>query len=175
MIFINTIGIFLLCFITHFIYDILPFNVVGVFFPVNESIWEHMKMIYSTTLLYGIIEYLIMKKFHLHYNNFLLATYTKSIINIPIYLVMYLPLFYNFTENMIITFIILFISIFITNYIGYRILKLNRINYQKEVSIAFIIVTYIIMAILTFKAPHKDLFFDSKNEKYGINDYLIKD
>ncbi len=88
---------------------------------------------------------------------------------------MYLPIFYNFTENMIITFIILFISILITNYIGYRILKLNRINYQKEVSIAFIIVTYIIMAILTFKAPHKDLFFDSKNEKYGVNDYLIKD
>ena len=48
------------------------------------------------------------------------------------------------------------------------------INYQKEISIVFIIIVYVLMAILTFKAPHRELFFDTDEEKYGINDYLIK-
>ena len=38
-----------------------------------------------------------------------------------------------------------------------------------------IVITYIIMGLLTFNAPRNDLFFDTKDEKYGINDYLIKE
>ena len=75
---------------------------------------------------------------------------------------------------MIVTFIILFLVILLVNYLGSLILKLKPINYQKEVSIVFIIVFYIIMGILTYKTPRQDLFFDPKEEKYGINDYLIK-
>lgn len=174
MILINSIITFLLCFLTHFIYDIFPNFVTAILFPVNESIWEHMKMLYTTFLLSGIIEYFILKKFKVHYNNFLLTTFAKALISIPIYLIMYLPIYYNFGENMIITFIVLFIAILITNYIGYKILSLNEINYQKQIGIVSIIIVYIIMAILTFKTPHKDIFFDTEEEKYGINDYLIK-
>lgn len=174
MIFVNSILIFLLCFLTHFIYTLLPNPIFALFFPVNESIWEHMKMLYTTFLIYGLIEYFIMKKWQVKYNNLWLDTLIKSIIVIPIYLIMYLPFYYNFGENMIITFIILFLAILIVNFIGSFILKLKPINYQKEISIVFIIIIYIIMGILTFKAPHQDLFFDTEEEKYGINDYLIK-
>ncbi len=174
MIFINSILVFLLCFLTHFVYDLLPNNLFAIFFPVNESIWEHMKMLYTTFLIYGIIEYLILKKFDIEHNNFLITTYLKAILCIPIYLIMYLPFYFNFGENMIITFIILFIAILITNFIGYKILKLKEIPYQKIIAIILIIITYVVMAILTFKAPHYDLFFDTQKEKYGINDYLIK-
>lgn len=173
MIFVNTILIFLLCFLTHFIYTILPNPFFAIFFPVNESIWEHMKMLYTTFLIYGLIEYLFLKKFKINYHNLLFTTLLKSIIVIPIYLSLFLPFYYNFGENMIITFIILFIAIFIVNSIGYLILKMNPIRYQKIISMISILIIYIIMALLTFKAPHKDLFFDTKEEKYGINDYLI--
>lgn len=172
MIFINTILTFLLCFLTHFLYDRFPNPVFSIFFPVNESIWEHMKMLYTTFLLYGIIEYFILKKFNIQHNNFLLATFIKSIISIPIYLIMFLPIYFNFGENMVVTFIILFITILIVNYIGSKILELHPINYQKEISIVFIIIIYILMGILTYKPPRTDIFFDTQEEKYGINDYL---
>ena len=174
MIFINAILTFLLCFLTHFLYEWLPNPVFSIFFPVNESIWEHMKMIFTTILLYGIIEYFIMKKCNINHNNFLLSLFIKALLCIPIYLAMFLPFYYNLGENMIITFIILFIAILITNFIGYKILLFNPIKYQKEISIALIIIVYIIMGILTYKTPRYEIFFDTKEEKYGINDYLIE-
>ena len=173
MIIINSILTFLLCFLTHFGYDIFPNFITSIFFPVNESIWEHMKMLYTTILLYGIIEYFILKKFNISYNNLFLAIFTKALISIPIYLLIFLPFYFNFGENMLVTFIILFISILLVNIIGYFILKLNRINFEKEISIIFMIIVYIFMIYLTYNTPHQDLFFDTKEEKYGINDYLI--
>lgn len=175
MLFINTIITFLLCFLTHFLYEWLPNPVFSIFFPVNESIWEHMKMLYTTILLAGIIEYFILKKFKILHQNLLLSIAIKALISIPIYLIMFLPIFYNFGEIMFVTFIILFITILIVNYVGYKILELKPIKYQKALSIASIIIVYIIMTILTYKAPRLDLFFDTKEEKYGLNDYLIKD
>ncbi len=175
MLFINTIITFLLCFLTHFLYKWLPNPVFSLFFPVNESIWEHMKMLYTTILLAGIIEYFILKKFKIPHQNLLLSIAIKALISIPIYLIMFLPIFYNFGEIMFVTFIILFITILIVNYVGYKILELKPIKYQKTLSITSIIIVYIIMTILTYKAPRLDLFFDTKEEKYGLNDYLIKD
>ena len=175
MIFINTILTFLLCFLTHFLYEWLPNPVFSIFFPVNESIWEHMKMIYTTILIYSLLELFILKKKQIIYNNFTLTTLSKALFAIPIYLTMYLPIFYNFGENMFVNITLLFITILIVNIIGYFILKLNPINNEKIVSIIFIIVIYIIMGILTYKPPRTDIFFDPMQEKFGINDYLIKE
>jgi hypothetical protein len=60
---ISTIGIFLLCFLFHFLYHLLPNSISAIFFPVNESIWEHMKLLFSAVVFYGIIDYIILQKF----------------------------------------------------------------------------------------------------------------
>jgi len=164
---------FIISFGVHFLYELLPNNIIAVFFPVNESIWEHMKMLYTTVLISSIAEYFIMKKYDISNNNFLLTTYLKSILIIPIYLVMFLPIYYNIGENMFIAISIMLISMIIINILGYFLLQTNEIKYQKIISISLIIFTYIIMGILTFKTPRMEIFFDTKKEKYGINDYLI--
>ena len=175
LILINSIITFALCFLTHFLYDWFPNPIFSIFFPVNESIWEHMKMLYTTILLYGLIEYFILTKYKLNNNNFLLSLFLKSIIAIPIYLAIFLPFYYNLGENMIITFIILFVTILLVNYIGFKIQESKEIKYQNIIAIIGIIIVYIIMGILTYKTPHNELFFDTNKEKYGINDYLIKE
>ena len=39
--------------ISHFVYDWSGQNIfIGFFFPVNESIWEHMKLVFFPMLLY---------------------------------------------------------------------------------------------------------------------------
>ena len=59
---IKTIGvyvIFVLSFISHFMYDILPNPLFSILFPVNESIWEHMKLLVTPVLIFSIIEYIV--------------------------------------------------------------------------------------------------------------------
>jgi len=174
MIIVNSILTFLLCFLSHFIYSWFPNIITSLFFPVNESIWEHMKMLYTTFLIYGIIEYFIMKKFNIIHNNFLLATFTKSIVSIPIYLIIFLPLYNIFGENMFISISVMLLTIILVNLIGYKILLLDEFKYQQEVSVLFIIIVYIIMGYLTYNPPKTELFYDIKEEKYGINDYVTK-
>ena len=174
MIIINSIIMFVISFLVHSLYNWIPNNIIAVFFPVNESIWEHMKMLYTTILLSSIIEYIILKKNDIEYHNFLLVTYLKSILIIPIYLLMFLPLYYNIGENMIIAISVMLISMVLINILGYYLLQTNDIKYQKIISILLIIFTYVIMGILTFKTPRMKIFFDTHEEKYGINDYLIK-
>lgn len=174
MVFINTIIMFIISFGVHFLYELLPNNILAIFFPVNESIWEHMKMLYTTTILSSIIEYFIMKHYYIENSNFLLVTYLKSILIIPIYLIMFLPIYYNIGENMFVAISLMLVSMLIINIIGYNLLQTNKIKYQKIISILLIIFTYIVFGILTFKTPHMEIFFDTHNEKYGINDYLIK-
>lgn len=41
----------------HFVYDWLGQTVIaGLFFPVNESIWEHLKLLYFPVALWWIVE-----------------------------------------------------------------------------------------------------------------------
>ena len=46
----------------HFVYDWTGDNhCIGFFFPVNESTWEHLKLIFFPALIYSVIEYYVIK------------------------------------------------------------------------------------------------------------------
>ncbi len=43
----------------HFVYKWTGENyIVGLFFPVNESTWEHLKLLFFPTLIYSLFEYI---------------------------------------------------------------------------------------------------------------------
>ena len=47
----------------HFAYDFLGENwVAGLFFPVNESIWEHLKLLFFPVALWWILEWFLWEK-----------------------------------------------------------------------------------------------------------------
>ena len=47
----------------HFIYEWTNDNyTIGLFFSVNESIWEHLKLLFYPTLIYSVGEYLFLKE-----------------------------------------------------------------------------------------------------------------
>lgn len=165
--------IFGLCFLTHFIYDILPCTLTAIFFPVNESIWEHMKMLFTTIILYHALEFIYFHIKGIKKENFWISAFVDALLSIPIYLIIFLPIYYNIGENIIITLIILFITIAIVECINYKMLKMKSIPYGSIISFILIIVCYIIFTFLTYNPPKMHLFFDTENEKYGINDYTI--
>lgn len=165
--------IFGLCFLTHFIYTVLPNTLTAIFFPVNESIWEHMKMLFSTILLYHVFESIYLHVKDKKCDNYWISAFISALLSIPIFLLIFLPVYYNVGENMIVTFIILFITIAIVQYINYKILEMRKIPYGSIISVIAIIICYIIFIYLTYNPPKNDLFFDTEEEKYGINDYVI--
>ena len=170
---ISTRGIFLLCFLFHFIYQWLPSSITAIFFPVNESIWEHMKLLFSAVIFYGIIDYIILQKFKIKYNNFFTSLFVSTLTIIPIYLSLFLPIYYKIGENMVITIGIMLIAIIISQVISYKILKAKDFDKLNIVSLILIIVSYIIFAYLTYNPLKNELFFDTKEEKYGLNNYNV--
>lgn len=170
----NILIIFGLSFFTHFVYKIIPIDLFAIFFPVNESIFEHMKMIYTTFLIDGIILYIILKKKNIKFSNFFSSLFSSSIISIVSFLIIWLPIYYRIGENMLITLIVLLISICISQISNYYVLSSSNNKILNYISFGFTILFIILFAYFTYYPLHNDFFLDSLNEKYGINNYLIK-
>lgn len=162
------IGIFILSFICHFIFDLFPNILFSIFFPVNESIWEHMKIIFSATIIYSFIDKLILKKKNVKYNNFYLQLFISSFFGIIIYLIIYLPIYNIINENIFVSISLLLIVYIIMQYISYKIMTLKDLNIPSYIFCILIILVYFIFAYLTYKPINNYIFYDTKNEVYGI-------
>ncbi len=50
--------------LSHFLYEWSGFNpYIGLFAPVSESVWEHMKLLFFPMLLYFVFEKLMMENY----------------------------------------------------------------------------------------------------------------
>lgn len=171
---IAVFGIFALSFISHFAYSIFPNIIFSFMFPVNESIWEHMKIIFTSTLLYGIIDYILLKKYKINFNNFPFQLYFTAISSIPIYLLIYIPLYKLIGENLLISILLLLLVYIISQWISYHILKEKEIKILNNITIPIIIATYIGFIYLTYNPINNYIFYDTANNKYGIEENNIK-
>lgn len=168
----SVFGMFLLCFLTHFLYSFFPNNLFSIFFPVNESIWEHLKMISSSILIFSVLEFFLYKKFRVSHNNFILSLFLEVSLANVIFLIIYLPI-YHFTGSVfILNIIVLFISIYFVNIISFYILNLRPLH-KEVIGVIGTILIYILFGIFTYYPPFNDLFFDKNNNKYGINIYEV--
>lgn len=168
---ISVIGIFLLSFLSHYIYNLFPNILVSIFFPVNESIWEHMKILFTSILLYGIIDYILLKKNNIYFNNFKGQLFFTSFISIPIYLIIYLPIYNLIGENLFVSIFIMLIVYGIISYISYKMLLSDDFKLLNSFSVILIMTMYFIFTYLTYFPIHNYLFYDFNEKKYGINDY----
>jgi hypothetical protein len=164
---IACIGTIILAFIFHFAYEMLPNFLFSIFFPVNESVWEHMKILYSSIVFYGVIDYFLNKKYNIGYNNFFMNIFICSVSSIIIYLAIFLPLYYSIGESMFISIGVMIITFIIVYILSYFILSLD----EKDYNFVWIILTllgFVIFTYLTYNPIHTQLFFDTKDEIYGI-------
>ncbi len=158
---------FILTFPLHFLYDKLPCFVTSIIAPVNESIWEHMKILFGSILLSGVIQKIIVKTKKLDINNVCISNFTAALVSIPIFLVMFIPVYSAIGENLPITIIIMFIAIVISEIISYLIMKKDDLKLE-NMAIIFTIIVYIIFGLLTYFPPNQELFIDPTNLTYGI-------
>jgi hypothetical protein len=149
-------------------YDILPNSIFSIIFPVNESIWEHMKLIATPVLVFSIFEYIIYKKKDIAFNNFILSYVISIIIGIIFYLIIYLPIHYIFGHSLLVAIIILFMTFILVEYISYYIMNYKKIKYGNIIGLSTFILLYILFGYLTYNPPLIDLFYDTSKDIYGI-------
>jgi len=159
---------FVLSFPIHFIHDKFPCFLTSIFFPVNESIWEHMKIIYTSILLSSIIEYFIYKKKNIPTNNFIISIPISAVVGIVFYLVIYLIIDIFIPHNFFVAIVIMFITYIFSNIVSYFILNKKEIPNQKELGISLILISYIIFTHLTYYPPKNYLFIDQLTRTYGV-------
>ena len=154
----------------HFIYQWSGANpLAAIFGAVNESVWEHLKLLFWPMLAFGIWEYFAYGR---DYNNFLAV----KVLSIIIGLVIIPELFYAYTgiignHNTIIDILIFIIAVVIAYIFSYCQLKsqqkFNSLLANKLAIIA-LLVLIACFVILTFVQPHIGIFYDTSKGVYGI-------
>lgn len=170
---LSSILIIALCFLFHFLYEWFPNPLFAIFFPVNESIWEHMKILFSSICFYGIIDYIILYKNKIGFNNFFFNIFTTGFLSVVVYLLIFIPIYKILGENMIVSISLIIIVIILSQIISYFILKSKHIHYINSISFILIIISYIIFGYLTYNPIHNYLFLDNIKNIYGIKNYNI--
>ena len=162
---INSIIIFVISVLIHSFYNLLPNDFTLIFFPINESIWEHMKMIFTSYMIFLLIKFIFNKLD----KNDLSATIISSIFNIIIFLIIYIPIYKLFGEHIVVTLIVYFITILLSNILWK---KLTNKKISKKTNNLFgitIIVIYLIFTYLSFYPLNNSIFYDETNNKHGIH------
>lgn len=163
------IFIFLIGFIIHNLYEWCPNIVTLILSPVNESVFEHMKMIYTSYMIWIIIKYFILKKYNIKENNFLLKELLTFLFNIALFLTIYWPIYSKFGENMLVTLTIYLISIIISQVLNYFIEFKKDSNVLNIISLLVIFLIYAFTTYLTYNPPICKFFLDPTNNSYGLN------
>lgn len=144
--------------ILHFTYDWSNQNaIVGAFSAINESTWEHLKLLFFPMLITTIIGYFYLKPKE-EYKNFLCA----KTIGILVALVFVVIFFYTYTGVIGTNFAILdigsfFVGVFLGEYTAYKLT--NHISECKDgLTIFILIVLFTCFVAFTYNAPHIGLF-----------------
>lgn len=155
----------------HFVYDFTKLDIIGVFVPVNESVFEHLKLIIWPILIYVYVGYFIYRnKYNIDSRNFFYNTYLSIYISIAIVLSGYYIVFGMFGRSSVIFDIALYMLSIV---ISFRVIIKNYINkdikpISEKIIFYSIILTIVLVSIFTFFPPKIPFFFDSKNNIYGI-------
>ena len=154
--------------ILHFLFSWTnnsPF--IASFSAVNESTWEHMKLVFVPSFIFAIVQSFFLKK---EYDNFWLIKLIGIFIGtflIPIF-------FYTLTGSFgklsaFINILIFFVSVIIEYLI--ELYLFNSLEASKRVDLVLILTLIffmILFIVFTFYPPKLPMFLDPLTKTYGI-------
>lgn len=153
--------------ILHFTYDLSNHNkTVGIFSSVNESVWEHMKLVMLPYLVYLLIEIPFLYK----NPNFIFSKFCGLICILALIpLLFYTKKLIIKKSILIIDILIFYVSIGIGFYVEFYILGMNAvcpiINY---IGLVLLIIIYIYFYNATIYPGEGNIFIDPITKKKGF-------
>ncbi len=157
----------------HFTYELSGrLAIVGAFSAVNESVWEHLKLAFWPSLIWLLIEYILVIKLT---NNFLISKTLGTCTMIAL-----IPIvFYSYTSITggsifaidIATFIV---AVIIGQIVSYTLFRKNQFARNVDrVALVILVALGIAFIVFTFYPPHLPVFQDPINSGYGIASFSI--
>lgn len=155
----------------HFLYAFsgkLP--IIGIIAPVNESVWEHLKLAFLPTILWWVLSYMVLaKNKKISFDRWLFSSVIALVI-CPLFIVSF---YYAYTgafgiHSLILDIFSLFLGIAIAQWTALHIYRYAKIKPYHFYLSVFILAAFIIAFItFTFAPPHYPIFWDPSTGKYG--------
>ena len=158
--------------ILHFTYDWFNYNViVGLFSTINESVWEHLKLLFYPMFFISIIGYFKIGRKLCNY-------WYAQMYGIVFALIFVVVFFYTYTGIIGRSFFLLDIASFIIGillgeYIVYKMLKQKEMCKLEALSIITSIIILLCFLIFTIYPPILPLFEDPIYGTFGIKSIKI--
>ena len=159
--------------VLHFTYEFFNFNIIiGLISSVNESVWEHLKLLFFPMILISIIGYFVIGKKSCNY-------WFAQAAGILVSLTFVVVFFYTYTGIIGDNFAILDISSFIIGillgeYAIYKILKNNFLCSMEVPAIMVLIIILLCFFIFTIYPPIIPLFEDPIYGTFGTEPQRIE-
>lgn len=162
--------LFILASLFHFLYYLTGHSrIIGLFVPVNESVWEHLKMLLVPVICWWSIYYLFNgEKYNINKDKW----FFSALIALISSMLGILFLYYTYSgalgvELLVVDILITFISILIGQILGLHFYKYGK-AVPAIISITLLLFLVLIFIVFTVKPPHLPLFKDTTTGKYGI-------
>ncbi len=145
--------------LSHFLYNWSGQNpVVGLFTPVNESVWEHMKLLFFPMLLYSLIMILKYRRQYPHIASALFFGIIAGTILIPLF-------YYAYTSILGTNYLFLDIGIFILSivisfWLTYKLTLPHRLEGSTLVLGLAVGVLLLCFLRFSYHAPNTVIFQD---------------
>ena len=156
----------------HFIYEWSGNNVIiASFSAVNESVWEHLKLVFYPMLILGVIEYYFVKNIA---NNYIEAKAIGIFTAISFIVISFFTYTGIIGTNFFIIDILIFIiSIILGEWTSYKLMKRkNESTIQTKILAGGILIFLLsCFIIFTYVTPQVNLFRDFTNGTYGITEH----
>ena len=157
---------------THFIYELSGENLlVGIISPVNESVWEHLKMSFWGLLIWWLVGYFLLSG-----NRCISAAKWFSACSTALYVALFfiMTVYYLYTgalgkDCLIADILLLLVGIVAAQISGYIVYMCPGFHRNRLLcSILLIALLTAAFIIFTFVPPHIPLFIDKATGRYGI-------
>lgn len=161
--FTSMLGTFL-----HFLFDLSGQSLIAaIYSAVNESIWEHMKLIYYPILLFALIEFQFWGKDYKEFWCIKLVGILLGLTLIPVLYYTYTGIFGISVDWLNIT--VFFLSASVVFWVENKLFqKENGCRLSSQISFALICMIGVIFTILTFFTPEIPFFKDPVTGSYGF-------
>ena len=163
----SAIFVFILGTLLHFTYNLSGNNnIVAFFSSINESVWEHLKLLYFPMLLTIIIGEIYLDK---NVPNFICSKIFGMIASMFFMVIFFYTYSGVFGKNIAIVDIAsFFVSVIIGEYISYKLI-LSKFKCNNNISKIILILMLISFALFTFITPDLGIFKDPVTGQYGLS------
>ena len=138
----------------------------GLVFPVNESVWEHLKMGLWGVAAFSLLEYWFVRRQVCNYLFAKAAGIITLCASIPL-------LFYSYTAILGQSILPLDIGTFILatslcQFFTFKLTGIQPIRYGNTIGLITVLGIALTFAWWTYHPPHSELFRDHNTDTYGI-------